>query len=210
METYSKYFNLYSATFRNDKKVITKTKKNPTYRFTNHFHVGIHGFCGKGITTKYKILILCKKNWKVLTQSQRLDFFIHNKKYEQLYIEHEIVLKFYPDSWLPPWRYLLGTLSPSQKLVVFLKALLRSRPAFKTDWYTVSVMIYLLSKSWSLRVLMTVRLLHKPFAWRWQLAPKLYKLSCSYALNTETQELRVNENVKELENCRAVETVHRA
>ena len=27
METYSKYFNLYSATFRNDKKVITKMKK---------------------------------------------------------------------------------------------------------------------------------------------------------------------------------------
>lgn len=161
------------------------------------------------------------RNTRFSSSVKRIEKFWHNhkdwtsqlftkKNYEQLYIKHEIVLKFYPDSWLPPWRYLLGTLSPSQKLVVFLKALLRSRPAFKTDWYTVSVMIYLLSKSWSLRVLMTLRLLHKPFAWRWQLAPKRYKLSCSYALNTEKQELRVNENVKELENCRAVDTVHRA
>ena len=78
METYRKYFNLYSATF-NDKKVITKMKKNPTYRFTNHFHVGIHGFCGKGITTKYKILILCKKNWKYWHKPQRLNTFTETK-----------------------------------------------------------------------------------------------------------------------------------
>lgn len=32
------------------------------YRFTYHFHVRVHGFCCKGVATKHKIFILCKRN----------------------------------------------------------------------------------------------------------------------------------------------------
>ena len=59
-ENNGKYFILYSATSNYTKSDDLDERKSPTYRFANHFHVGIHGFCGKGITTKYKVLILCK------------------------------------------------------------------------------------------------------------------------------------------------------
>ncbi len=38
-----------------------KMLKTLIYRFSDHFHVGIHGFCREGITTKYKVFILCIK-----------------------------------------------------------------------------------------------------------------------------------------------------
>lgn len=63
-------------------------RESLTYRFTNHFHIGIHGFCGKGITTKYKVLILCKKDWKVDTSHKDWTFSLH-KNYWQLHIEHD-------------------------------------------------------------------------------------------------------------------------
>lgn len=73
-------------------------------------------------------------------------------------------------------------------------------------------MMYLLSKSWSLteEYKDLNRFAHKPFAWRLQLAPRHYKLSCSYALNTEKQEVVVNANVEKLKNCSAVDVVHEA
>ena len=72
-------------------------------------------------------------------------------------------------------------------------------------------MMYLLSKSWLTEEYKDLnRFVHEPFAWRLQLAPRLYKLSCSYALNTEKQEVVVNVNVEKLKNCSAVDAVHEA
>ena len=45
-------------------------KSLPTYWFTNHFHVGVHGFCRKGITAKNKIFILCETKKKYIHLSK--------------------------------------------------------------------------------------------------------------------------------------------